>query len=303
MTSVARQFGWAAPGPTRVAAAFALLCLIWGSTWLVIKGGLADLPPFTAAAARFAVAWVVMIAIAPSLAAREGGQRPGWGLVLLMGVPEIAVSFGCVYWAETILPSGLVSVLWAVYPLLVGVASHFLLPGERLGPRQWLGLALGLLGVAALFWSDLLRAGGAAHVVAGAVLMISPIAVATANVLIKKHGAHTSAVLLNRNGFAVGALCLACAALLFERKSAASWSWPAIGSVLYLALVGTCLAFTVYFWLLRFVPATRMSLISYIVPVIAVTLGVLAGGEPVSASLGIGAALVLAGVWLATRRS
>src|SRR5690606_8606505 len=95
------------PRPALLVTAFLTLCLVWGSTWFVIKEGARDLPPFTAAAVRFAIAWVIMLGIARPLARIEGGARPGLDLVAITGGLQFATSYAIVYWAETILPSGL----------------------------------------------------------------------------------------------------------------------------------------------------------------------------------------------------
>ena len=124
-----------------------LLCLVWGSTWLVIREGLADIPPFTAAAARFLAAAILMLALAPRLARVEGGARPDLRMTLVMGVLNFGVSYAVVYWTETILPSGLVCVLWSTFPMMLALISHVWLPEERLVGRQWLGLAGGFLGI------------------------------------------------------------------------------------------------------------------------------------------------------------
>src|SRR5688572_1461535 len=114
-------------------------CLAWGSTWLVIKWGLHDLPPLTAAALRFLLAGGVMALLAPWLVPREGGRRPPRSVVIAQGIGQFTLNYALVYYAETVLPSGLVSVLWAVYPLMVALGGHFFTRVERLEGRQWLG--------------------------------------------------------------------------------------------------------------------------------------------------------------------
>src|SRR5688572_8667979 len=116
----------------------ALLCLVWGSTWLAIKFGLRDVPPFTGAAVRFMVAGVCMAAVAGLLGGREGGGRAPAIVVLAQGLFQFALNYGLVYVGETIIPSGLVSVLWSVFPLFVALAGHFILKTEFLSGAQWL---------------------------------------------------------------------------------------------------------------------------------------------------------------------
>ena len=94
----------------------------------------------------------------------------------------------------------------------------------------------------------------------------------------------------------VGALLLIGSALLFERDADVRWTGTAIASVLYLALAGTVVTFGLYFWLMRFAPAYQLSLVAYVIPVIALTLGALVGNEPVGLQTIFGTALVLIGV-------
>jgi len=96
---------------------------------------------------------------------------------------------------------------------------------------------------------------------------------------------------------------LLAAALLFERDAPARWTPAAIGSVLYLALAGTALTFGLYFWLLRHTAASRLSLIAYATPAIALAVGNLAGGEPIRATTLAGSALILCGVACVVRRA
>ena len=117
----------------------AVLCLIWGSTWIVLKGGLRDLPPFTSAGVRFLIAALIMLSVAAVLSRREGGSRPPVWLSLTQGTVNFAISYGIVYHCETVLPSGLVSLMWGVYPMLQALAGHWFLEDERLRSGQWFG--------------------------------------------------------------------------------------------------------------------------------------------------------------------
>lgn len=290
-----------APAPWVIVAGILLLCLVWGSTWLVIREGLTALPPLTSAAVRFALAGAVMVLIAPRLASFEGGARPGRKLTVVYGVLTLSLPYAFIYEAETVLPSGLVSVLWSVYPLFLAACAHFALPKERLHGRQWLGLVVGFLGVVVLFATEV-REFGPEALPAALLLVSSPVFTAVGNTLIKRDGAGTSSALLNRDGTLLGAVLLAAAALVLEHDRESTWSPAAIGSVLYLALVGSVLAFSVYYWLLRYAPATRMSLLVYGVPVVAVTLGVTVAGETAGRNTLMGMAGILLGVFLVLKK-
>jgi len=290
----------AAPSPFKVAALTALLCLIWGSTWVVIAGGLESLPPFGSAAARFTLAALAMTGLAAAFARREGGVRPSLSLSLVLGALNFGGSYGVVYWSETHLPSGLTSVLWAVFPMLQAVLGHLYLPGERVGPAQLAGFGLGLAGVVLLF-ATVLRGIGPEAVPAGSILLLSPLVSAIGTTYVKKHGGGTSSLALNRNGMWIGAALLWAMTLLFEREAEFILDARAVGTVLYLALVGTVVAFGLYFWLLRHTTANRLSVIAYVTPGIALTLGVLVGREPFTPYTLAGLAAILAGVFLVHR--
>jgi drug/metabolite transporter (DMT)-like permease len=285
---------------TRTGLLVALLCLLWGSTWIVIQGGLEDLPPFLSAGVRFAIAGSVMAALASRWAAREGGSAPPWRLVLALGTLNFGASYGIVYRTETLLPSGLTSLLWAVFPMLTALLSLWMLPGERLRPVQWLGLGIGLAGTIVLLGLDV-RSLGAEALGFALVMLLSPLASAFGNLYVKLHGAGVSSLLLNRNAMFVGAAWLLGAALATEDLAGARWSLRAVGSVLYLSLFGTVVTFGVYYWLLRRTSAHTLALIAYVTPAIALFLGTAVGREPLRRTMLIGTGLILGGVALVVR--
>lgn len=295
--ATARPAGTAA----RTAWVLALLCCIWGSTWLVIRIGLTDLPPITAAASRFAIAALVMTIAAPWLHRKEGGERPSWKLALTVGAFNFGVSYAAVYLAERDLPSGLASCLWSSYPMMIAAAAHLFIPGERSSVRQALGLLIGFAGVAVLLRVDV-HAIGPRGLPAAGILLVSPLAATIGTTVLKRTGGRTSSVLVNRDALWVGAASLALAAWLFERGSPADWSPRAVATVVYLALVGTALAFGLYFHLLRSHAAHRLGLISYVTPVLALAIGAVFAGEPLTLSTAVGTALILCGVALVLGR-
>lgn len=295
------------PGPALTRVLVALLCLIWGSTWLVIQEGLDDLPPLTSAGVRFALAFAVMFFVAPRLARREGGGAPPTRLWVLVGTLNFAVSYAIVYLTETVLPSGLVAVLWAVFPLMAAVPGHFVL-GERLGVRQVAGLLLGFLGTCLLFGTDLAsfvgRDGGVlAPIGAALLLLVSPLVSVVGQTCMKLWGTRSSSALLNRNAMGLGAVLLAGSALVFERGEEARWTPAAVASIAYLAVIGTCLTFTLYYWLLRYAEVTRLSVITYVTPIVALLLGWAVRGESLTAGTVSSSALVLCGVALVGTKS
>jgi drug/metabolite transporter (DMT)-like permease len=280
--------------------ALGLLCLLWGSTWLVIKFGLRDMPPFTSAAVRFALAGVVMAGVVPLLRAREGGGSPPVWLWVVLGCLNFALSYGIVYRTETYLPSGLTAVLWGVYPMMMASIGHVWLPGERLRGVQVWGFLIGFVGLVVLYAVDVADLGPGS-LGAALVLLLSPFVSAVGTALVKRRGAGTSSLELNRNGMLLGAVLLALAAAVYEGGTPQDWTPRAVASVVYLAVFGTVVTFGLYFWLLRTIDANRMGLIAYVTPALALFLGTTLGGEAITASMVAGAGLVLLGVMIVVR--
>lgn len=290
------------PGAPLLVGAFVVLCLIWGTTWSVIRVGLAGIPPFSGVSLRFALAAGLLLILAGLLGVRLGKSRLERRLWVVNGLLSFAVSYGVVYWSEQWVPSGLAAVLFATYPLFVAMVAHFVLPAEALTrPEAW-GIAAGFLGVGVIFSEDLSALGGPGVALAAAVMLVSPLASAVSSVAIKRWGGGIHPLSLTAVPMAIGAGVTGVIALITERERTFVWNAPSLAAVLYLALAGSAVTFTLYYWLLSHLPAKRLALISYIIPVEAVLIGT-AVGEPLTARVVAGAALVVAGVALAVHRS
>jgi drug/metabolite transporter (DMT)-like permease len=289
-----------APSATIVYSLMALISLIWGSTWLVIRLGLFHLPPFFSAGVRFVVAGLVMALLAPWLARREGGGRPPFSVILAQAFCQFVVNYALVYYAETVLSSGLVCVLWAIFPMLVALTGHFVTRTERLQGRQWLGMLIGFGGVVVLFVTDIAETSERAWRV-GALLLLAPLAVTISTTLIKLRATGASSVLLNRDSMLIGGVTLLLLSFATERGEPMRFTAAAVFTVLYLALAGTVVTFGAFLWLLRTVPAYRLSLWNYVTPVLALWLGALTLGEYVGPTTLAGTALVIVGVGLTLR--
>lgn len=289
------------PVTTGVKVAVVVMCLVWGSTWFVIREGLAEMPPFGSAGLRFALAWMLMVPIAGAIASREGGTRPPWRLVAVMATGNFALSYGIVYWVEQSLPSGLTAVLWAVFPLMTALVASAYSPENRIVGGQWFGLVVGFLGVVLLFITDVGSAGGDS-VKRGLVLLLSPLASAFATAYVKKHGGGVSSALLNRAALFWGAVMLLIAALVTEGGIPVPRTSMAIMSVTYLAAMGTVLTFSLYFWVLRRGSPVSLSLMAYVTPAIALVIGAVLGEEQVTLWTIAGFALVLVGCTIVLRR-
>ena len=290
------------PKSALVYALMALVALIWGSTWLVIKQGLETMPPLLGAGIRFVVAGAVMALIAPWLVAREGGGRPPWSAIAAHGLCQFALNFAVVYMSETILPSGLVSVLWSIYPLAMAMTGHFITRAERLTRRQWAGVLVGLAGIVVLFATDIASISPKA-VTMGLLLLLGPLSVTYSTTVVKRQAHASSSLLLNRDSMFLGAFVLLVLSFVFERGEPVRVTPVAIWSIAYLAIAGSVVTFGVYLWLLRTVAAYRLSLVSYVTPALAIWLGATFGNEPLRSTTVFGTGLVIFGLALTLGRT
>jgi drug/metabolite transporter (DMT)-like permease len=284
-------------------AVYALCCAVWGSTWLVIKIGLEDLPPLHFAAIRMTLACALM---AP-LALRHTGWRPTRSEVLWIGVCgwlQIGVSYALVFSAEQWIESALAAILFCTFPIWVGLFAHFCLPDEPLTRRAVAASVLGLAGVAVIQGPAVgaaLRARPGPLFIGGLCMLGSAIVSAIANVLNKRHFARVSPYQNVWGQTLVGSAFLWALALLFERGAPMRWTGTSVFTVLYLAIVGTALTFAGLFWLIPRVPVAVIGTIPLVDTVVAVLLGAAILGETLSARVFAGAALILVGVLLAAR--
>jgi drug/metabolite transporter (DMT)-like permease len=281
---------------------FVFLCAVWGSTWLAIKIGLRDLPPLRFAGVRMALACVVLTPFAFG----RGGVRPDgrerrW--IAWSGFLQIGLCYACIFLAEQRIETGLAALLFATFPIFVGVFGHFLLPDEPLTLRALLSAMLGLSGVAVVqgpaLFASLASAQTHALVAGGGLILLSAAAAAYANVVNKKHLSRISPFLNVWGQTLAGSSALLLAAAALERGAPARWTPSAFGAVAYLAVIGTALPFVGLFWLIRRVPVAVIGTIPVVDTVIAIVLGSLVLGETLSPRILGGGALICAGVLLA----
>jgi drug/metabolite transporter (DMT)-like permease len=136
-------------------AGFVLVSLIWGSTWLAIKIGLQSVPPLFAVTMRFSLATIILFLILKIRGERLPTDRVALLLYLTLAFLSYSFPFALVYWGEQYIPSGLASIIFAVYPFVVAIGSHFALEAEKMNVLKMAGILLGFAGVTIIFWSDI----------------------------------------------------------------------------------------------------------------------------------------------------
>ena len=279
-----------------------VLCLIWSSTWLFIKLGLADLPPVSFAGIRFVVAASVLWGMIAIRRAHLPKGARAWGFLALTGFLAFSLNFGLLFWGEQRTSSGLAAVLQATIPAFGLAFAHLLVPSDRMTLPKVLGVSLGIAGVAVIF-SDRTTLAGPDALRGGIAIVAGAFAVALSNVLVKSRGASFDPVILAGVQMTFGLVPLVVAGFLLEGSPFAfRWTPRAVLSVLYLALVGSVIAFLLFYWLLRQMDVTKVLLIALVTPVLAVALGAAVLGERLGGRAFLGTAMILGGVFLGVRR-
>jgi drug/metabolite transporter (DMT)-like permease len=289
------------PGQIVLVLAFAVMCVVWGTTWKVIQIGLAGIPPFTGVALRFTISAVVLLILAAVLGVKLGRTRRERALWWINGLLSFTISYGVVYWAEQWVPSGLAAVLFATYPLFVAVLGRVLLPSETVSRRELAAILVSFAGVGVIFLDDFSALGGTHVSRAAAIMLLSPIAAAAGSLMVKRWGSGIHPFSLTAVPMAITAGITGAIALATERTRTLHWDATSIGALLYLALLGSVVTFTLYYWLLAYLPVKRLALVAYVIPMIAVLIGV-TQGEPLTGQILGGSAMVLIGVSLAVHR-
>lgn len=285
----------------RVWIAFFIVSWVWGSTWLAIKIGLHSVPPMIGASVRFLIAGSILFAIVRMRKIEISLTPQLKRLYVYLIFFSFGIPFALVYWCQQFIPTGLSSILFGAYPLWVALISHFLLGNERLDLYKISGIILGFIGVYIIFsrdahWTDSSGLIGMLGILSTTVMQ------AFGLVMIKKYAQAVNPVALNFVGMSVAGVLLLAAGLIFEPVASIRWDAAAIGSILYLAIVGSVIAFVTYYWLLKRVEAVYLSLVSFINPIIAVILGAIVLDETLEAGVFAGATFVFVGIMIANGR-
>ncbi|MBP7294945.1 MAG: EamA family transporter [Acidobacteria bacterium] len=283
---------------------FLLLCLFWGTTWLAIKLSLATIPPVFGVAIRFAVSAALLLVLARLRGEAIPRDRSTHLSIAVVGIFSFCASYLLVYIGEQWISSGLTAIVFATFPFYIALLAHFGLPDERLGALKLLGVGLGFVGIFVLFRQEL----GAGESPLGVLMILgASLASAVSNIVGKRLLLRNTVPLVMFNGLSMlyGNLLVWIIWLLAERRTPSVWTAAGVLATLYLVVFGTVISFIAYYWLLKRVDTTRVAMMTFITPIVAMIAGWIFLREAVSPSLLAGSALILLGVfctWAGSRR-
>jgi drug/metabolite transporter (DMT)-like permease len=298
------------PPAWKLMLAFAIIYLVWGSTFLAIRIGVREVPPLLLAAMRFVCAGTILL-VWTRARGTPSPTVPEWRGAAMTGALIIALDYGLLFWAETRVPSGIAAVILATIPAFMTISEIVVLKTRELTMKLGVALLIGIAGVAILAGPSTLfnRAGlsqTAVDVAGTSALLIAGASWSIGSALTRKVVLPPSKVMCSgAQMFCGGLLLLLVAAAVgefrgFHITQVSRGAWIAL---VYLIVAGSVIGFTAYVWLLHHESPTKVGTYAYVNPVVAVLLGYFLGGESIGPRTMAGTTLILVSVLLITTAS
>jgi drug/metabolite transporter (DMT)-like permease len=286
----------------QLALAFAIIYVVWGSTYVAIRVGVAQMHWALMAGLRFLAAGLLMLGALAVLRRPLRVSRRDLAVLAVSGFLLLASGNGFVFLAETTVPAGMAALVIATIPLWIAALESVLPGGEPLPARGWLGIGLGLLGLAVLLAPQLAQDSRQPLSVLGfAALLIAALSWSAGTLLLRRRPVRLDAFAATGYEMVFGGLFnLVFAALLWD-GAPVRWTAELAGALGYLIILGSLVAFTAYTWLTRHIAPAKIATYAYVNPVVAVLLGALLLREPAGPNVLAGMAVILSGVVLVSR--
>jgi drug/metabolite transporter (DMT)-like permease len=282
--------------------AFAIIYLVWGSTFLAIRIGVQEVPPLTLAAMRFLAAGLILYLWVIWRGERSPTLRQ-WGSAFLLAVLIFVMDYGLLFWAELRVPSGVAAVMLATIPLFTALSEIIILRTQRLTFPLALALSIGIAGVVVLVSRSLGLGGPPVDRAGAAALIVAAMSWSLSSALTRKLPLPESKVMSAGVQMLAGGVLLALTATMlgelghFHPSEISVKAWL---SLAYLIIAGSVIAFTAYVWLIHHQSLTKVGTYAYVNPVVAVLLGYFVGDEPLGLRTMLGTLCVLVSVLLIT---
>lgn len=272
------------------------MVFIWGSTWMAIKVSVGN-TPFYLAGIRFFLAACMLIIIQRVRGRAIFPTRENMKVILAIGLGNFFLGYGFTYWGMQFVESNVTSILWATLPVMVTITAHFKLKDEKINLAKIFSLVGSLVGTFFIF--DIGGHDFDPQVALGmAFILVSIFAAAFSNVIYKRDGSHLDPLSINIAGMLVGASLLILVGLVTEPWMAVDYTMLRVGATVYLAMFGSAMSFSIYFWLLKRISVVKMSYSTFLIPILAGIWGWVILGESLSSKSMLGAAIILLAVSL-----
>lgn len=278
---------------------FAFLSLLWGTTWLAIKFSLEEFPPFFGACIRFALATLILYLYMWWKKMPLKVSKREFRFLLLTAFLIYFIDYGFIYWGEQYLDAGVTAIFFATFPLFTAIFANFLFKSEKFSWSKISGLLLGFLGIFVVFYDQLFQTQFNSKILlASLAIIISAASASLSTVMIKKFLSHMNTFTLTVYQLIWGTLFLGIYSLLGENFKGISLTFKVVTAVVYLGILGSAVAFVVFYKLLQHMGAITLSLIIYITPIVAVFVDYIFFGKFLSLRAVIGTCIIFIGIWI-----
>jgi drug/metabolite transporter (DMT)-like permease len=282
--------------------AFAIIYFVWGSTFLAIRVGVREVPPFLLAAMRFFVAGAVLYGWMLAYGEPSPTRRQ-WASASLLAILIFVLDYGLLFWAELRVPSGVAAVVMATIPVFMALSEIIFLRTQRLTARLSLALLIGIGGVAVLMSHSLSLGGAPVDRVGAAALILASMSWSVASALARMLPLPSSKFMSSGAQMLAGGVFLTLTAGAlgeFRNFHPSTVSREVWLSLLYLIVAGSIIAFTAYVWLIHNESPTKVGTYAYVNPLVALLVGHFLGGEALGLRTVLGALFILMSVLVIT---
>lgn len=277
--------------------AWVAVCLLWGTTYLAIRIALESIPPLLMTGLRWLGAGVLIVS-ALKLRGVELPRVKVWPQLAILGLLFMGFGNGGVVWAEQYIPSGLAAVLVAAIPFYMVGVERFMPDGEPLSTRQVVGLVIGFAGIVLLVWPELEAGSGRSFLLGVGATQLACLGWAIGSSYSRRRHAAENVFAASGLQMVLGGLIITLLGTLAGEWSVIAFTPRTLAAIVYLLFFGSIAGFLAYAYALKHLPVATVSLYAYINPIIAVVLGTLVLGEPLSPRLAVAGAIVFAGSML-----
>ena len=287
---------------TKVYMLYALMCVLWGFTWMYLKISLAEMPLYTGLSIRFSIAGIIFWIMYFIKGHKVNLTTDLKNVYLLFTFFNFSLCYYLTYWGAKYVYSNLGAIIWSLLPICVAMMAHFYLPDDRLNKRKAFGMLIGLIGTILLFYErDMLGEGQATFGIIA--ILLSVVLAAWPNVYLKMQKSSINSYHLNAVGMTLSGVLFLICALIFENNAFIPIDNKNLFAIFFLTIPGTVMTWGIYIWLFNHLPVTQISYTAFYPPIIATVVGWFFLGEALPALAIIGSVLIIAGGYLVSSPS
>lgn len=287
---------------TKVYILYALMCVLWGFTWMYLKISLAEMPLYTGLSIRFSIAGIIFWIMYFIKGHKVNLTTDLKNVYLLFTFFNFSLCYYLTYWGAKYVYSNLGAIIWSLLPICVAMMAHFYLPDDRLNKKKTFGMLIGLIGTILLFYErDMLGEGQATFGIIA--ILLSVVLAAWPNVYLKMQKSSINSYHLNAVGMTLSGVLFLICALIFENNAFIPIDNKNLFAIFFLTIPGTVMTWGIYIWLFNHLPVTQISYTAFYPPIIATAVGWFFLGEALPALAIIGSVLIIAGGYLVSSPS